>query len=147
MFHFKFPSISILNSILKPYSSRLLDFPPGAAHTDVPEANETGEPQRANPASHPTLGRVSDPDNRERSDIYSNTIFRINDRWRVIVCPEGIQWILQKRKGYLDGRPAWDGMSFCRSKAGMYRAIKEKVGAVSPDTEAQLAQLPDWVES
>ncbi|PAP97800.1 hypothetical protein LRP31_23600 [Mesorhizobium mediterraneum] len=92
-------------------------------------------------------GPVSVPDNRERSDTYTNIVFRINDRWRVIICPEGIQWILQKRKGNLDGRPAWNGVKFCRSKVGLSRALKEEVGDVSPEVDAQLAQLPDWIES
>ncbi|MER9095906.1 hypothetical protein NKI34_33820 [Mesorhizobium sp. M0700] len=92
-------------------------------------------------------GPVSTPDNSEKSDTYYDVVFRINERWRVIVCHEGVQWILQKRKGNLVGGPAWRAVKFCRSKVGLSRALKEEVGDVSPEVDAQLAQLPDWVES
>ncbi|WP_155924251.1 hypothetical protein [Mesorhizobium sp. L2C066B000] len=93
------------------------------------------------------VGPVDGPDNRERSDAYRHVAFHIDKTWRVIVCPDGIQWILQKRKGNLDGRPAWNAVRFCRTKSGLCGAIRDKVGGVSPEIEAQLAQLPDWVES
>ncbi|TIS23899.1 MAG: hypothetical protein E5X07_15760 [Mesorhizobium sp.] len=114
---------------------------------DLSELNNLIDGQSSIQAPDQALGPVHVPDNRQRSDTYANVVFRINDRWRIIVCPEGVQWILQKRKGNLVGSPAWNAVKFCRSKVGLCRALKEEVGDVSPEVDAQLAQLPDWVES
>lgn len=92
------------------------------------------------------LGPVPAPDEKEKSDTYCHVALRINERWRVIVCKDGIQWILQVRKGSYNGRPAWRRVSFVRGKVGLRRVIREAVGDVSPEVEAQLAQLPDWVQ-
>jgi len=161
MFHFSIKKYTILYPLINSYA-HLLKIPESqissetiveyttatTTYTEVPEPEGASEREPNTPLASQAVGPVTAPDNRERSDTYSNVALRINDRWRVIICPERIQWILQKRKGYLDGRPAWDGMSFCRSKAGLYRAIRgKKIGYVAPETETQMAQLPEWVES
>ncbi|MER8484249.1 hypothetical protein [Mesorhizobium sp. M1322] len=114
---------------------------------EVIELNKIIDYQSVIQSPDQAIGPVSVPDNRERSDTYYNIAFLIDEKWRVIVCPDGIQWILQVRKGSLDGRPAWNGVSFCRSRTGLSRATREKARNISPEVEAQLAQLPDWVES
>ncbi|RWK14786.1 MAG: hypothetical protein EOR43_32225 [Mesorhizobium sp.] len=146
MFHFRSLSKEKIASLLRLYSKNLYTLP-ASSKDEVPQLSEPARPQLVEEDSDSTLGPLSGLENRERSDAYSHKVLRISDTWRVIACSEGIQWILQKRKGYLDGRPAWDGKSFCRSKAGLRRAIREKVGSVSQEVEVQLAQLPDWIES
>ncbi|MBZ9808316.1 hypothetical protein [Mesorhizobium sp. ESP-6-2] len=145
MFHFKSLSTEQFEILIRQYSARFFG-PLYSSKHDNPPPSQPIQPQMVERNSDSTLGPLSDLENRERSDTYSHTVLRIDDTWRVIVCPEGLQWILQKRKGYLGGRPAWDGKSFCRSKTGLRRAIKDKVGAIPPEIESQLAQLPDWVQ-
>ncbi|QND56607.1 hypothetical protein [Mesorhizobium huakuii] len=114
---------------------------------EVPEAHRIFDDQFTVPPLDLISGPLPAPDRREKSDTYSGVVVQLNEKWRVIVCEDRIQWILQFRKGSFHGRPAWRGTSYCRAKAGLYRAIREKVGDISPGVEAQLAQLPDWVES
>lgn len=94
-----------------------------------------------------SLGPLHAPDNDEKSDTYYRLVIQLNTTWRIILCKNGIQWILQKRKGSYNGKPAWRGRSYCRSKAGLCRTVRKHVPKVSPEADAQLAQLPDWVES
>ena len=54
--------------------------------------------------------RTAKPDNRESSDTYHAEIFR-KDRYRVILCKDAIQWIIQRR-GRLAGS-RWRGLSYC----------------------------------
>lgn len=93
------------------------------------------------------VGPATKLNRQEKSDGYDKVVFHVDELWRVIVCKNGIQWILQKRKGSHDGRTAWRGIGFARSRDGLRRAIRLKIGDISPEVEAHLAQLPDWVES
>lgn len=76
----------------------------------------------------PLMGPTGGLNNEEKSNDYSKLVVQINERWRVIVCRDDIQWILQSRKGSYKGRPAWRGKSFCRTKEGLLSHIREKLG-------------------
>jgi hypothetical protein len=84
------------------------------------------------------------PDSESYED-YGRVIVHLNDRHRVILCRDGVQWILQRRISNLaDG---WRGRSFCRTKEALLRCIKENAGRVPSDALAILDALPDWAES
>jgi hypothetical protein len=51
----------------------------------------------------------------EESDSYP-AVANLNDRWRVIACGAGIQWILQRRRG-----DHWVGYWFCRTREALPR--------------------------
>lgn len=51
------------------------------------------------------------PSHRESDPNYGAVIAQLNDRWRVIVCRDGIQWILQKSKKSGAGA-RWQGRSY-----------------------------------
>ena len=34
----------------------------------------------------------------ESSDLYTKVIVQSSDRWRVILCAQGLQWIIQKKE-------------------------------------------------
>ena len=55
-------------------------------------------------------------DGGEGSDDYSHVVAIIGEKTRVIVCNEGIQWIVQHRKG-----GQWRGQSFCRTREALLR--------------------------
>lgn len=59
---------------------------------------------------------------RESDDDYDQIVTRINDRWRVIVCRDGLQWILQKREGKRGGKARWTGVSYSTTRKALITA-------------------------
>ena len=60
------------------------------------------------------------PSHRERDDAYRNVVAQLAPRWRVIVCKDGIQWILQRKEASHGG--PWRGMSYHTNREGLSRA-------------------------
>ncbi len=58
---------------------------------------------------------------RERDDDYRWVRIPIDARWRVIVCKEGRQYVLQ----YRDGPNHWTGKKFAPTKAGVHLAVRQ----------------------
>jgi hypothetical protein len=56
---------------------------------------------------------------RERDSNYSNVIVIFNSRWRLSLCRDGIQWILQQKE-ISHGMP-WRGVKYFRSKEALLR--------------------------
>lgn len=80
---------------------------------------------------------------RESDDAYGGVIAVLNDRWRVIACRDGIQWILQRQDATrsLHGT-AWRGQSYCRLRDGLLSACNAHAGAITASALAILNQLP-----
>ena len=57
---------------------------------------------------------------REGSDSYHSVIVR-SAKYRVIVCKENHQWIIQRRAGIRHGAPRWDSLSYCRDRSALIR--------------------------
>jgi hypothetical protein len=70
---------------------------------------------------------------QESSDDYPDIVVMIDPKTRVIAAD--IQWIIQKRRR--EGRRAWEGVYYCRSKEGLL------LYAPKP-TAPELLALPDW---
>jgi hypothetical protein len=68
--------------------------------------------------------------NRETDDNYRHVIARLNDHYRVIRCKDDIQWIIQKRDGFRNGQPRWEGRSYCVEPATVYRLVFKHCGIV-----------------
>ena len=64
----------------------------------------------------------------------------LNDRWRVVECPGGIQWALQTRFG-----PIWQGRYFCRSREGLILCVREYAGEIDDGAFVRLLRLPKWI--
>lgn len=79
--------------------------------------------------------------NAETDDAYRNVVAFLNDRWRVILCRDGIQWVLQYAKQSRH-RTAWRGRSYCRSREGLLRACARHAGEITPGSRAILDRLP-----
>lgn len=92
-----------------------------------------------------TVGPLPKPNRQEKSDDYSRIVLRVNDDWRVIECMNTIQWILQKRKGNHEGKPAWSAVSFCRSRGGLRRCLKKDTGIRSGIFATELRKLPRFL--
>jgi hypothetical protein len=63
-------------------------------------------------------------------------ITQLNERWRVRDDP--LQWILERRTG-----DQWQSRSFCRTKAGLLRCVREYCSAVDAVAALTLRVLPD----
>jgi hypothetical protein len=84
----------------------------------------------------------------ESAQGYRRVVAVLNDKWRVIECRDGIQWILQSR----DTRKAnatgvWRGRSYCRTKEALSRVCASHAAEIDPSATAVLAALPDWIET
>ena len=60
---------------------------------------------------------------READDGYTATIIQFDGRWRIILCKNSIQWIIQKREMYPGGK--WKGQRYVTSKIGLLVACGE----------------------
>ena len=81
------------------------------------------------------------PSHRERDDHYKGVVAQLAPRWRVIVCKDGIQWILQRKEASHGG--PWRGVSYDTNRDGLLRACGSLEMASSSASEA-LEALPDY---
>ena len=67
---------------------------------------------------------------------------QLNFNWRVVDDP--LQWILQRRKGNPRKRnTGWIDRSFCTTREGLLRCVREYCGQVDQNAFAELKALPD----
>jgi hypothetical protein len=80
---------------------------------------------------------------RERDDNYSGIVARLNDRWRIILCLDGLQWIVQRatRTDSPDG-PRWEAVRYHRDRDAMLALGPALWGRADPEALATLAALP-----
>jgi hypothetical protein len=87
------------------------------------------------------------PSRIESADDYSHIVAQLNASWRVIECPGGIQWILQRRGSPERARRNdWRGRSYCRTREALISCTRAYCGAIDPAAAAVLAGLPTRVE-
>ena len=86
-----------------------------------------------------------DREHGESGDTYDRVVVRLNEKWRVVECRAGIQWILQRRKSASDGG-GWSSRSFCRTSEALRRVAAEHAGAIDPEAQEALDRLPEWIE-
>jgi len=66
----------------------------------------------------------------------------LNESWRVVDDP--LQWILQRRKGSPRAKNSgWRNRSFCTTREGLLRCIRECSGEIDADAFIKLRELPD----
>ena len=79
----------------------------------------------------------------ESSDLYAKVIVQSSDRWRVILCSQGLQWIIQKKESSHAG--PWRAEKYLTSRSALIRACGTLGLLSDPATEAVLYALPDYV--
>ena len=79
---------------------------------------------------------------RERDDAYRNVVAQLTTRWRVVVCRDGIQWILQRKEASHGG--PWRGVSYHTNRDGLLRACGSLEVASRGALEA-LKALPEFI--
>ncbi|MEO4043636.1 hypothetical protein AAFN47_18725 [Hoeflea sp. CAU 1731] len=77
---------------------------------------------------------------KESGDDYTPVIHQ-HGKYRVIVCRDHLQWILQRRKGGPGSE--WRGISYCRTSASLISKWSRLTGEIDPPA---LDCLPSRIE-
>lgn len=97
------------------------------------------------PPHSPSMGvaNTKTSSHRERDNGYAYVIVQLAPRYRVILCPQGLQWIIQKKECSHEG--PWRAKEYNTSRESLMKACG-KLGFLSdPNVEAVLHALPDHV--
>ena len=81
----------------------------------------------------------------ESADEYSSVIARLDARHRVIKCKDGVQWILQRKRGERCGRARWTGVGYCLSREALLRLCRASGARIDPSEWAALVALPEYI--
>ena len=82
---------------------------------------------------------------RERDDSYRSVIVWLAPRWRVIICKDTIQFILQKRSVAPPNTGTWAGKSFSTTRDGLMAPCSERGLLSEPSARQVLEALPSDV--
>jgi len=120
-----------------------LSNPPGDAKPTFsspdPHIKKIKVRERCSPSNSGTVGRGTLP---TPAHPLNRLITRVNERWRVI--DDQLQWMLQWQKGKPRKKSSgWVNRSFCRTREGLLRCIREYCGEVDGQVVATLEALPD----
>jgi hypothetical protein len=84
----------------------------------------------------------------ETAESYGHVVVRLNPRWRIIACRDGLQWILQYRaSAETYSRARWASRSHCRTGEVLIRCVHEHAGAIDPAAAAILAAPPGPIDA
>ena len=84
---------------------------------------------------------------RERDDDYGDVIVHIAPRWRVIICKDGIQWILQQRSVAPPNTGTWSGKSYPTTRDALIAACSSRDLLSDASPRRALHALPDDVRT
>jgi len=85
------------------------------------------------------------PSHRERDDNYWGVIVVLSDRFRVIVCKDAIQFILQKRSVAPPNTGTWAGKTYSTTRDGLMAPCSERGLLSEPSARAALEDLPSSI--
>ena len=95
------------------------------------------------PSSKPTGADMQmTPSYAERDDAYANVILVLNPRWRLIICKNGRQYVLQRRSSKRPNVGVWIGKSHNTTKAGLILSCSRLDLLRDIDIIEQLLLLP-----
>ena len=80
---------------------------------------------------------------RERDDDYAFIVTNLAPRYRVILCPQSLQWIIQKKE--CSRAADWRAEQYLTSRDGLIEACGKRGLLSDPNVEAVLHALPDHV--
>ena len=81
--------------------------------------------------------------NRERDDGFSQVVVQLAPRWRVIVCKDYLQWIIQKRTAEPLHRGEWRGQSYVTSRNSLIRLCASLDLLSDDNARDRLEALPE----
>jgi hypothetical protein len=85
------------------------------------------------------------PSHREKDDSYRSVIIQFAPRWRVIVCKDYVQWIIQHRTADSLHRGVWRGRSYMTTRDSLIKACARLEPLSDPSVMAILSALPDRI--
>ena len=103
------------------------------------------DPRNTPPRSAHSVGgaNTTTHSRRERDDNYAYVVVQLAPRYRVILCPQGLQWIIQEKE--CSRRADWRAEQYLTSRDGLIEACGKRGLLSSPNAEAVLHALPDHV--
>jgi len=78
---------------------------------------------------------------REREDGYIATVAQFNQRWRLVLCKDQIQWIIQRKES--SRRGDWRGLKYLTSRESVFAACGKLELLSDPKVEEILNALPE----
>jgi hypothetical protein len=101
------------------------------------------------PPLHQNSGGAHDstPSHRERDETYWGVIVALSDRWRVIICKDEIQFILQKRSVPFPNTGTWSGKSYSTTRDALIAACSDRGLLSEPHLRRALDDLPSDVRT
>ena len=85
------------------------------------------------------------PSHRERDDHYAKVIVQLGPRWRIIVCKDSHQWVLQKRSVAPPNTGTWAGKSYATTRDGLIAACSGRGLLSESSMVVILSALPDRI--
>ena len=79
---------------------------------------------------------------RERDDNYADVVINLSSRWRIIVCKDAIQYILQKRSVSPPNIGTWSGKTYSTTRSGLITACSDRELLSDPSARQALDDLP-----
>jgi len=97
------------------------------------------------PPSTPSMGvaNTNTLSHRERDNNYADIVVQLAPRYRVILCPKGLQWIFQEQEASHEG--PWRAQEYHTSRESLLNACGKRGFISDPNVEAVLHALPDHV--
>ena len=89
------------------------------------------------------VAHTKTPSHRERDNNYADIVVQLAPRYRVILCPQGLQWIIQKKE--CSRRADWRAEQYLTSRDGLIEACGKRGLLSNPNSEAVLHAFPDHV--
>ena len=86
-------------------------------------------------------GSAAAPSHRERDDNYHEVVAQLSPRWRVIVCADGIQWIIQKKEA--SHAAPWRGVKYVTSRDGLIALCGSLELPINANVRALFDALPE----
>ena len=97
------------------------------------------------PSSKPTGADMqTTPSYAERDDAYANVILVLNPRWRLIICKDGRQYVLQRRSSNMPNVGVWIGKSHNMTKSGLILSGSQLGLLRTIDVIEGLLALPEY---
>ena len=94
------------------------------------------------PSTRTGGGVLQTVSHKERDDNYFAVVAMLAPRWRVILCKNGIQFILQRHFAETKHSGAWRANSFHVSRDSLFKACVTLDLLSDPKMEQLLAKLP-----
>jgi hypothetical protein len=81
---------------------------------------------------------------RESADGYRMVVVQLSERWRVILCPVGIQWIVQRRRNAGRRGGEWKSLHFCTTREKLIERCDASCCPIGAAERAILLGLPEY---